>query len=464
MMRVLLCQPIFEELNSFPNSFPMGLLSIAKFVERDIDGVEIRILCGELQPEHVTSYYPDIVGLSLLSAHFTVGCNLAEQLRALNPRLPIIIGGQHITYLPENLPGFVTGGVIGEGEVPFVQICRIVSSGKPLIPDTLKRIPNTIFREGGKLCESDMPQWILPQQEFPLVDNHAICHFTTNRPVQVHTITSRGCPHRCHFCSSSPFWRKVRYQAAETTVSHIEHLVSTYSPTMIGIADDLLTVNRRRLSEIRDLVVRKKLNRRTSFSCWVAGNVFDRELGRILLDMGVRFLLVAVESASPRIYRYLKGNWNNPQKNADAIRLASEMGFNVNISCIVGSPEETVDEMQMTHDYLQELPIYTGSVALLKPYPGSALWNEALSRGIVTNSMSDWSTIERNDLNDHRALFMGMRASREQTLQQYNAIRRLLDEKLQRGRVRRLLNPADFRSNCRAFAKRFLHAGQPLST
>jgi radical SAM superfamily enzyme YgiQ (UPF0313 family) len=448
-MRILLCQPIIEEYDSFPNTYPLGLLSIAMFLKRSGFNDTIKILVGTISRDDINEFKPDIIGISLLSAHFTIGCTLINEIRQDSSELPIIIGGQHITYLPENLPLHATAGIIGEGESPFFELCQAFRSSRCVTRDMLEKIPNTIFRVDGKLHFSAQPHWLLDESEFPLIDCFDLCTFSSKKPVSFHLLTSRGCPYKCRFCSSSPFWKKIRYQSAEKTVAQIHLLVSRFSPEVISISDDLLLVNKTKLSEIKDLVVQNGLHKKTSFFCWASGNTFNASLGATLRAMNVRSLCFAVESASPRIYQYLKGTWNNPDNNFTAIQLASRMGFSVTISCIVGSPQETAEEMTMTYRFLKKLRFNGGSVALLKPYPGTVLWQEALDRGIVTNDMIDWSVIERNDLLDPKTLYLGLSTSREETHRQYMKIKKMLKQKQLAGLLMKMMSPSNFLWNCK---------------
>ena len=294
---------------------------------------------------------------------------------------------------------------------------------------SLSAINGIVFWDNGSLQQTVANTDLLLPEEFPIIDTYELCEFTYRKPILYHIMTSRGCPYRCRFCSSSPFWRTVRYQDADSVVKQISYIVNTFNPAHIHIFDDLMIANKPRLKAIRDMVVSQGIHRKVEFSCWVSGIHFDRETASLLKDMNVTRVNIAVESGSDRIYKYLKGTWNNPQKIAEAIRFAHRLGFHVGISVIVGSPDETIEEMQVTHDFMKNLPIDSGTVAILKPYPGTVVWEEAKQRGIVRDSMDDWHIIELNDLSDPRTLLLAETASRADVKEFYLKNIRLLKHK-----------------------------------
>jgi radical SAM superfamily enzyme YgiQ (UPF0313 family) len=409
--------------------YPLGLLSLAAHILNRHPEWTIKIVYGDITADAIRSFSPDIIGLSIHSPFFTIGQTLIHEIRRVLPDTPVVIGGHHITYLPAQLPRDATAGVVGEGEKVFLRICESFHDCGSLTPSSLRAINGTVFWDNGSLIRTEANTDLLLPGEFPLIDTYDLCEFTYQKPFIYHIMTSRGCPYRCRFCSSSPFWRTVRYQPAESVVQQISYIVNKFHPLFIHIFDDLMVARKDRLREIRDLVVSSGLNRAVNFSCWVTGIHFDAETASLLKDMNVTAVNFAVESGSARIYKYLKGTWNNPQKNEAAIRFARSRGFRIGVSVIVGSPDETVEEMQLTHDFVRNLPIDTGTVALLKPYPGTVIWEEAKQRGIVSDSMEDWHVIELNDLSNPRTLLLAGKASRNEVMGYYRKDITLLKRK-----------------------------------
>ncbi len=434
-MKILLAQVTSPHIDKYSaNCYPLGLMSLAKFLSVNEPGIETRIIVGEIDNNDIAAYAPDIVGLSLLSGFFSLGCSIAAALRHNHPDLPIVFGGHHITYLPGNLPEAATLGVLGEGERTFLNLCREFKRHGRLDPAALARMPGIVFRTGGALQVNPRDASFLSPEEIPVVDNYDICSFKTARRTTFHVIASRGCPHKCRFCSSSPFWGTVRLHSPAGVAAHIEYIERRFDPEVIFLYDDLFVANRRHLTAIRDLVVAKKLNRRTSFCSWIAANIFNRDVVDILKEMNFFGVNIAVESGVPRIYEYLKGTWNDPADNRRAIELAHKNGLLVYSSAIVGSPGETEADLESTYRFLESLPLANGTVAPLKPLPGTVLWEEAKARGLVSDHMDDWAKLESDDLLDPAVPIMADCVDR-QTLQKHlDRIKALLKAKEARHR------------------------------
>ncbi len=456
-MRILLNQVTTTDIDKFAfNSYPVGLMSIAEYAKQRLPGIEIRIVVGPLEPDDVTAFKPDLIGFSLLTGFFTIGCRIAATIRERFPAIPILFGGHHITYLPACLPRAADAAVLGEGEETFFDICRILQECGNLDKERLSAVRGIAYWLDNGLMVTPKKENFLDPASIPVLRCYDAVSFKAARPVSFHLMTSRGCPNKCRFCSSSPFWGRVRYYPISTVIEQIASIIDQYHPDLIRIFDDLLVVNRRHLTGIRDQVVARGFNRKVAFATWVAGNSFDDEIAALLGDMNCTYLSIAVESGSPHIYKYLKGKWNSPARTANAIRLAARRGFWVDVSVIVGSPQETVEDMETTYRYLAKLPVNAGMVALLKPLPGTKLWSEAKLRNLVNDSLEDWSAVETDDIRDPRCIFLAEKSTREEVATYLARIQKLLDAKAVRAkwmfRLSKLRSPKSVKG---FLAKRF---------
>jgi radical SAM superfamily enzyme YgiQ (UPF0313 family) len=407
----------------------LGLLSIAAYLKKRIDSSTIKIIDGSFEISDIESFKPDIIGISLLSPFFTFGCQKAKEIKTRFPHLPIILGGHHITYLPANLPKESEAGVLGEGEEIFFQICKLINLKGKLDSRDLAAIKGIVYWDNNTLKQNEKNDNLLTPNQIPLINNYDICTFKNSFPFDFHIIASRGCPYQCRFCSSSPFWKKVQYYNINTVVGQIEYIIDRYRPRNINFYDDLMIANKTYLKNLHDEIIKRKLNLKTTFNCWVAGKHFDCDVALLLKEMNVSLISFGVESGSPTVYEYLKGKWNSPKKNACAIRLAHSKGFKINISVIVGAAPETFSDLKMTYDYLKSLPFDYGTVGLLKPFPGTMLWEDAKKKHFVNDSMDDWASIESDDILNTNTLFLGEKATREEANYYYGKIKRLIKKK-----------------------------------
>ncbi len=95
--------------------------------------------------------------------------------------------------------------------------------------------------------------------------------------------------------------------------------------------------------------------------------------------------------------------------------------------------------MQVSYNMVKSLPVTGGFVSVLKAYPGTELWRDAVDRGVVCDEMDDWTDIELNDLTNPKTRFLGEAASREETLDYYRKFQELYKEKGRESKKRRLV-------------------------
>ncbi len=110
----------------------------------------------------------------------------------------------------------------------------------------------------------------------------------------------------------------------------------------------------------------------------------------------VASVYMGLESGSETVLRYLKADTVSVEQNQKAIDLLTARGIIVEGSFIIGSPCETMEDCAATHDFILDNyragKLNYTSIKLLTPYPGTVVWEYALSRGLVDDHM-DWTRL-----------------------------------------------------------------------
>jgi radical SAM superfamily enzyme YgiQ (UPF0313 family) len=203
--------------------------------------------------------------------------------------------------------------------------------------------------------------------------------------VYVSMLTSRGCPYSCAFCAPRKFWRKYRDLSADRVIEEIEFLLGRYRPDGIMLWDDLFIANRERLQAIVERAERERIPRRTQFCVFARANLLDEPTAQLLKRLHVTSAIFGLESGSERILRYLKKGAVNVADNYRALRLCKQYGMRTVATLIVGSPDETEEDLRQTYDLMRHPDLDEGIPCHLTPLPGTDVWEYARERGVVSN-------------------------------------------------------------------------------
>jgi len=418
--RILLVNAIntsVEVERRYPN---LGLGYLASVLRKNFSEKKLKILIADHNIKKTTeSFRPNIVGISSVSQNYNIALSYSDYFKKLG--IPYIIGGIHISNIPGSLHRGAVAGCKGEAEDTIVDLINMYFESD-LSNNRLSEIPGLVFFDNNDaLVESPARPLIKHLDNIPFPARDLL-------PIRPHTymFTSRGCPYRCTFCSSSRFWHKLRYFSAEYVVEEIELLLDEYNVTMISFFDDLFASNRKRLERIINLLEKKEIIGKIKFTCSCRANIVDKELVEMLSEMGIVSVGLGLESGDEEILKYLKGNLINLNDNYNAVNLLKNAGIAANASFVIGSPQETEKQIAKTYDFIIKSRLDLFDVYLLTPYPGTPVWEYAKERGLVKDDMPDWSVLDVNAYRSlDKAIIMSEKLAHKDIVNFYKKFRRL---------------------------------------
>lgn len=419
-MKVLLVQP---PLTSHPSSVglpepPLGLAYLASFLEEN--GYKVAILdalaLGMGKVEHqgelirigladcdirryIEGFGPDIVGVSApYSGLVTDSHNIAKLVKEIDSKILVVFGGAHASVVPEQVLQDVNVDVVvrGEGEITLLELVRALERGRGMfeIAGTTIRRENQFINNRPRPYIKEIDSLPLPARQLlpmhmytsrpPFMRDYAI------RPPRTTMITSRGCPRNCVFCAVRNVWGHTwRARSPASVVNEIEHLVSTYNMGEIAFMDDNLTLNRERMGDICDEILRRKLNIRWSTPNGVAIMTLDTELLRKMKASGCWKLNFGIEAAAPETQKFI-GKIIDLKRSNEIIKCANDMGLWTHGSFVIGFPHESMDSIKQTINYALTSDLDIANFYVATPYPGSRLYEISRAENLLPDTTSYW--------------------------------------------------------------------------
>ena len=346
----------------------------------DIEGGTLDEMASLVMKEN-----PSFVGFSCLTPRFPIILDIAYQCKKIDPYVKIVLGGPHVSGQPEralmdnNIIDYV---LVGESEEALHELLLCIENNK-----SIKSIKNLVFRQKSKIVKNPVRPYIndLDSLPFPAWDLLKLDKYIDPAFYQgphVGIITARGCPFNCNFCASNVIWgRKVRFRSASNVVNELETVCKKFDIHEFMFYDDTFTINRQRVIEICNEILKRRLNIR--FYAQVRVDTIDLELVKLLKDAGCFGVAIGVESGNESILKDMGKSItkNDIRQGCDVLQKA-KMPFLA--SYIIGHPGDTHETIQETIDFSIELNADQSKYLIATPYPGTKLYNMAVSQGIIT--------------------------------------------------------------------------------
>jgi radical SAM superfamily enzyme YgiQ (UPF0313 family) len=343
--------PGFIERKEVIASLPsLGLLTLAALTPNDIEVEYIEL--DDFTPGSSLPAEFDVVAISSFTAQIYAAYRLADSYR--NHGAQVILGGLHVTALPEEALDHADAVLLGEGEALWGH----------LIADIRNNRLNKVY--DARLVEYSFEESPLPRYELLDIDRY-------NR---VTVQTQRGCPFRCEFCASSILLsKKYKRKPIQRIVREIKQIKQFWDRPFIELADDNTFVSKKHSRELVKALSREAVKWFTETDISVAR---DSDLVSMLADSGCRQLLIGLESpiSSGLQGLELKSNWKERQLDfyKEAIYRIQSKGISVNGCFVLGLDGHDASIFDKTLSFVEESELSEVQITIQTPFPGTELY------------------------------------------------------------------------------------------
>ena len=308
----------------------------------------------------------DIIGIGSLSSTIDQAYALAGFLKSRGKT--VIMGGPHVSFMPEEALTYCDYVVIGEGDEAFPALIEALHAGKVTegIPGMAFSLPEGIQTTpaGGAV---DMA--CLPSPDFTLAPQ------VSQGKIPPIITTSRGCPHDCSFCSvTALFGRRYRFKPAQQTIEELRPI----SHRSVCFGDDNFCANPKRAKELlREMIRQDVVPLRWSGQMTVQA-ALDDEMLDLMQRTRCRTMYVGIESVNPET---LKKFGKAHAVDAIARGIDNLHRHNIGIhGMFVVNADDTLDSAEQIVDFAIATDIDSIQICSLTPFPGTAAYAEYKDR------------------------------------------------------------------------------------
>ena len=334
----------------------LGLLTVAALTPPDVEVAYREI--QEVDPQAPLEPF-DLVGISSFTAQIDEAYALADRYRAA--RMPVVLGGLHVSLLPDEAAQHADSIVLYGAEGAWPRLVDDFRHGR------LER-----RYAGLRAGVFEPPHYVQPR--FELLRGRAYNRLTVQ--------TSRGCPLDCEFCAASlRITSSFQQKPVARVVEEIRAAREVTQQPFFEFADDNTFLNKKWGKEFLRAITPLELRWFTETDISVAD---DDEILDLLAQSGCRQLLIGLESPEAEDLDGVDPhNWKRKHsaRYLEAIDKIQSRGVTVNGCFVLGLDSHTPDIFPRVKEFVERSRLLEVQLTVQTPFPGTPLYDRLAREG-----------------------------------------------------------------------------------
>lgn len=388
----------YRKRNTSP---PLGLLLIGTVLsENDYNVYIVDMDIENLIPSDIIYRIKEIrfnyVGISMnFSLCANSSLNVARQIKQMYNDVPIIIGGNHATFMSNDLirEQCVDYIIKYNGHDTFVDLVNILER-KNFKEEDLLMCKGITFRSGKNFIDTEERDKMYDLNKIPLLDWNLLALNLYLDSQRWCLFTSIGCTNSCHFCSTSAFNGRcgIRRMSHQRIIEQIENIFKYAKEDSIELifVDDAFTADKNRVIELCKEINNRRI--KIKWGCNARADQVDKELLGFMKKAHCNAIFFGVESCDEDVLIS-----TNKRLNIDLREKFLEVqsfGIDITLSFIIGLPKETKYGLLKMEDFIRDVRPHNAKFTFLVLYPGTEYYINKDKYGI-RQLVTDWNEYER---------------------------------------------------------------------
>ncbi|MBI5642830.1 MAG: B12-binding domain-containing radical SAM protein [Deltaproteobacteria bacterium] len=352
-----------------------------------------------------------LIGITLMTNFYEGAVQITKKLKSAL-KAPVIWGGIHPTIRPEESLEHADIVCIGDGEEAILELVQKLEKG-----EAYTKVKNLCVMEKGRFVKNpprNLPHDldVYPRPDYSYDDTHIMYEgriqpltyeltktYLENGTVSQYikktgyqTMTGRGCPHKCTYCINDTLktmYNNDNYLRWRSTAHVIDELqwVKKNMPYIgfIWISDDAFFARNKKSLEEFCAEYKAKIN--LPFTCLASPMTISEEKMELLVDAGLMYLQMGVESGSAKVQELFNRKQMNNEKLRKAFNIINRYKnkmYPPSYDFILDVPYETdadkIDSLKLIAEIPKPFQLQPFSLIL---YPGTKLYEMAKADGMI---------------------------------------------------------------------------------
>ncbi len=368
--------------------YPIYLAYVVAILEKT--GIDVHFIDGVAEDLSVQAFVdkakemkPDMITMECSTPSIIKDLHTAKELKEELKDSFIVLMGSHPTFFHEEILSqnhFVDAIARGEFDLTIRDLALTLQNGQQL-----RDVKGISYRDGESVQVNenrpliqDLDTLPFPARHIVKSDSYREAVFTGKRCTTI--VSSRGCPYQCVFClwPRTMYGHKFRKRSMENVVDEVQHVVKDYGVDEIYFDDDCLTLDRNRLIEICEEIVRRDIH--VKWMCQARVDNADERVLKAMKQAGCHYIKYGVESGSDEMLKAMKKGITLEQVRK-AFKLTRKVGIKTQAFFMLGLPWETPETVEKTIDFAKEINPDSAQFAVVIPHPGTELYDLCLQKG-----------------------------------------------------------------------------------
>ena len=385
-------------------TLPIGLAYISSSLKEHGFKVEILDAVGEA-PKNRTGYYKGYlvgldlkeivekinpnskcVGISVIFTHeWPAVVKLISLIKEKFPNMPIILGGEHISAMPEFslITSCADYIVMGEGEETIIELIRAIKNKA-----TFQKIEGIGYNLNNRVVINNRRnrRQSIDKISYPDWDSFNVKGYYENRFVggmysdklTIPILATRGCPYQCTYCSAPNMWLPLWIPRDPIlVVDEIEYYVKKFGAGNFPFQDLTAIIKRDWIKTFCEELIKRELHINWQLPTGTRSEAIDSEIAFLIKKSGMISMAYAPESGSEETRKYIKKKMKT-DRLFDSIDAAAQADLNVAVFLVIGFPHDLPKHLEENKNFVERLAkhgVTDLSVGFYMALPGTELFH-----------------------------------------------------------------------------------------